>query len=240
MFGKNSIAHQTHDPYGLDIEDAWYTIQGEAVFAGMPALFIRLSGCNLACHFCDTQFETNLNKPRSVLEFITKLKNQFTTPQRRFVVITGGEPMRQDLRVLIQALYETGTDLIQIETAGTLWQAGLGLWLDQGRLVMVCSPKTPSIHPKMIDVTRHFKYIITAGEQSPFDGLPMRGTQKATKDQLQKLYRAERAYGNTIWVSPCDSYDPAKNLANLHAARDAALHYGYRLSLQIHKLIGVE
>jgi len=245
MFGKNSIAHQEFDPYNLAIESSFYTIQGEGPFSGMPALFIRLSGCNLACHFCDTQFEVNLLKKQTVLEFIAGLKNQFTYQQRKFVVITGGEPMRQDLTALISGLYETGTKRIQIETAGTLWQEGLGSWLDQGKLVLVCSPKTPKVDANIMRTCRHWKYIITAGEQSPFDGLPLRGTQTANKDQLQKIYRAEPISehgfgGNTIWVSPCDSYAAEQNQANMDAARDAALKYGYRLSLQIHKLIGVE
>lgn len=242
MFGKNSIAPRTSDPRHLEVESSFYTIQGEGPYSGMPALFIRLAGCNLACHFCDTQFETRLGHPESVETIIAGLKNQFTFEQRRFVVITGGEPMRQPLDQLIHGLLSTGTKLVQIETAGTLWQSNLGGWITEGQVVIVCSPKTPAVHSMIPLVCQHWKYIITAGEQSPFDGLPMRGTQMASKDTIQKLYRAvlHSKLPGTIWVSPCDAYDPVKNKANMEAARDAALKYGYRLSLQIHKLIGVE
>lgn len=254
MFGQNPIRHATHDPLNLAVESIFYTIQGEGPYAGIPALFIRLAGCNLACHFCDTQFETHAEDERTVEDLITSIELRFTALQRRFVVVTGGEPMRQQLTPFFNSLLAIGTKLIQIETAGTLWQDGPDFedLISERRVVLVCSPKTPKIHPEIARYCRHWKYVITAGEQDSNDGLPNRGTQTRNKDQEQILYRSPclgisigpapllNHRAQTIWVSPCDLYDPVKNRANLDACRDAALKYGYRISLQTHKILGVE
>ena len=111
--------------------------------------------------------------------------------------------------------------------------------ISAGRVVIVCSPKTPRVRPELANFTRHYKYVIKAGQTSEVDGLPNVGTQPATVGKLQLLFRPP-ACDSIIWISPCDEYDPTKNLANVHAARDVVLKFGYRLSLQTHKLIGVE
>lgn len=244
MFGKNPIRSIVNDQLNLAVESHFYTIQGEGPLTGCPALFIRLAGCNLACHFCDTQFDTKSESPEPVEQLMTTLLSQYTDDQRKIVVITGGEPFRQDFSRLATALLSSGTQQIQIETAGTLWQPNMEPWLMTGQVMLVCSPKTPKIHPSIAKYCRHYKYIVTAGELSQLDGLPNRGTQISTKDKELILYRPRYA-GDwvTVWVSPCDAYDEydaLQNKANMIAARDSALKFGYRVNLQIHKLLGVE
>jgi 7-carboxy-7-deazaguanine synthase len=238
MFGLNPIRKLDTDPGQLAVEDVFYTIQGEGPYGGCPALFIRLAGCNLACHFCDTQFETKADSPRSVAELIDDIKARFPSKQRRLVVITGGEPMRQNWSRLAAWLLATGTEVIQIETAGTVWQMDLTQFLP--KLVIVCSPKTPSVNPVIATHCRHWKYIIRHGEvDGAGDGLPNRGTQSNNKGAIQRLYRPGEFEGQHIWVSPCDEYDEAANKANLELTRDLALKHGYRVSLQTHKILGV-
>ena len=241
MFGKNPLRSKTSDCSRLEVESHFYTIQGEGPYSGLPCVFIRLSGCNLACHFCDTQFEENAEKFTPVEQLVKVLESRYTKAQRKLVVITGGEPMRQDFSYLAYWLLQNGTETIQVETAGTIWQPSLEPMIREAEIVLVCSPKTPKVHPKVEDTCFHWKYILTAGEVSAIDGLPNRGTQLATKDVEQILYRAPvDRVGNTIWVSPCDSYVESKNKANMGTARDVAMLFGYRLSLQAHKIVGVE
>lgn len=241
MFGKNPLRSKTSDPTRLEVESHFYTIQGEGPYSGVPALFIRLSGCNLACHFCDTQFEENAEKFTPIEVLTNELEHRYTPAQRSLVVITGGEPMRQDFSLLAMWLLRNGTETIQVETAGTVWQPTLEPMIREAEIVLVCSPKTPKVHPKIEATCFHWKYVLTAGEIDPHDGLPNRGTQLATMNVAQTLYRASpERLGNTIWVSPCDSYVPEKNKANMHAARDVSMLFGYRLSLQVHKIVGVE
>ncbi|UNA00840.1 organic radical activating enzyme [Edwardsiella phage vB_EpM_ZHS] len=245
MFGKNPIRPILRDPLNLAVEDIFYTIQGEGPQAGRPALFIRLAGCNLACHFCDTQFEGRADMPETVPALMERIERDFSVKQRELVVITGGEPMRQDWSWLAEKLIRSGTKLIQVETAGTLWQEGLEDFIADASMQLVCSPKTPKVHPEVARWCGQWKYIIRGGEVDLVDGLPNRGTQVATAGKESRIYRPwdhggfpTTDYG-TIWLSPCDDYDETLNKVNLELARDLCLKHGYRLSLQMHKLIGV-
>lgn len=239
MFGKNVIRPLIYDPSKLAVQDVFYTLQGEGPYSGSPALFVRLAGCNLACTFCDTEFESRVDETNPWLQTWISIVERFSRDQRKFVVLTGGEPLRQNPVELITRMLEHGTELVQIETAGTVWQQELAPLIHAGRVVLVCSPKTPGVHPMIEATCQHWKYIIKVGEVDPIDGLPNRGTQTATAGKLQRIHRPEQ--GNAlIWLSPCDEYDPAKNKANQDLARDLCLHHGYRLSLQTHKIVGVE
>lgn len=246
MFGKNPIRSATYDSSQLAVESMFYTIQGEGPQAGRPALFIRLAGCNLACHFCDTEFETQAERLRDTVDIVDEITQRFPKEQRKLVVLTGGEPLRQNPVELIQWLLMTGTELVQVETAGTLWQPSLDVYAYAEQVQLVCSPKTPKINPSVVRFCEHYKYVVKARELDPRDGLPNHGTQPGNKEKEQRLYRAAdeglgmRPANVTIWVSPCDEYDPVLNKLNQDAARDACLTHGYRLSLQMHKIIGVE
>ena len=245
MFGQNPIRQATVNPEALAIESHFYTLQGEGPFSGVAALFIRLSGCNLACHFCDTQFEKNAENATPVEAIVNDILEQYSLSQRKFVVITGGEPMRQDFSLLAEKLFASGTKLIQVETAGTLWLPSISSRVALGDIVLVCSPKTPKVHPMIGAVCHHWKYIITAGEVSMDDGLPNRGTHASNKDKKVILYRPaprtdQYAEQPIIWVSPCDAYDPEQNKRNLQAAVNVALLFRHRLSLQVHKIAGLE
>lgn len=250
MFGNNPIRPVEKDGRFLSVQEIFHTLQGEGPYAGVPALFIRLAGCNLACHFCDTEFESKVDEKRGVFEVAEQIERDFSPEQRKFVVLTGGEPMRQNFMPLLGLLFASGTKLVQIETAGTLWVDGLEKYIEVGEhdpgVDIVCSPKTPRVNINIRAYCCHWKYIIRAGELGE-DGLPRRGTQMATRDSLSHIFRPVDAFADlpeeargTIWVSPCDDYDPEKNAANLKAAVESAMKHGYRLSLQVHKIAGVE
>lgn len=238
MFGKNPIRSATTDPRTLAVEDVFYTLQGEGPYAGRPALFIRLAGCNLACHFCDTQFETMAEQALPVGTHLADILAKFTRKQRALVVLTGGEPLRQDAAVLVDSLLNTGTEIVQIETAGTLPPSdGLLRRIEQGTVVLVCSPKTPRVHAAIFQYCDHWKYVVRHDEVDSLDGLPNHGTQVATKFKFQMIQRPPA--GRTVWISPCDVYDEAANKLNQDLARDLCLKHGYQLSLQMHKIVGV-
>ena len=239
MFGNNPIRSATTDPHLLAIEEAFYTLQGEGPCSGMPALFIRMAGCNLACHFCDTQFETQAENALPVAQHLDHLMQHFTAKQREFVVITGGEPLLQNIELLVQGLFMSGTKLIQIETAGTRAPSSILIqYILEKQVLLVCSPKTPKVNDMIAHLCLHWKYIVRVGEDDPSDGLPNRGTQVSTMGRKVKLYRPTQPEA-TIWLSPCDEYNAATNFANQDLARDLCLVHGYRLSLQIHKILGL-
>lgn len=247
MFGKNPIRKREYNDDGkLAVQEVFYTLQGEGPYAGMPAVFVRLAGCNLACTFCDTEFESKIDNRMPVVdvaEEVSALALERDFPMR-LVVLTGGEPLRQRVVGLVQLLSERGIK-VQIETAGTLWDDELAPYIEEGHLELVCSPKTPKIHPMIVRWCLHYKYIISAEDQSSLDGLPTYSTQRmglpAAESNIWRPWAVSEncGVGSTIWVSPCDEHDPHLNIANTVAARDAALKYGYRLTLQMHKLVNL-
>lgn len=242
MFGQNPIRSKTLESNILAVQSIFNTIQGEGPFSGCHAVFVRLAGCNLACTFCDTEFESGIDNQMQIFQVIKAIKQANGGEKMpKMVVMTGGEPLRQNIVFLMHQILDAGVELIQIETAGTIWQVGLDDLIKTGRVVLVCSPKTPGIHPSIAVYCNHWKYIIQAGKLSQVDGLPVEGVQPKTKGLPQNIYRPNlTAPHNVIWVSPCDEQDQTLNFMNRQAAVDACMKHDYRLSLQTHKILGVE
>ena len=290
MFGKNpKRPPEKGDGSLLQVVEIFPTLQGEGPFVGQPAVFLRLGGCNLACDFCDTEFEAFAVMPlEEIIEKIVKLAsiidasavvplplrerlgeganqnphladNSLTQPsptggeglpgaslainsqhlalgtkhqapgtiyrpqtyRRDLVVITGGEPLRQNIVPLCEALLALGLR-VQIETNGTLWRE-----LPVG-VNIVCSPKVTDgkYHPLRPDLLARIdalKFIVSAdvGDYHTVGEVGQAGT------------------AIPVYVQPMDAYDPAKNAANAAHALALAQTHGYRLSTQMHKVWGV-
>ncbi len=104
----------------MKIAEIFYSIQGEGVLAGVPSVFIRTSGCNLRCSWCDTPYTSW--QPEGEQRTVDDILNAVSRFPARHAVITGGEPMLfRETALLAGALRERGLH-ITIETAGTLWQ----------------------------------------------------------------------------------------------------------------------
>lgn len=233
MFGQNQqVPQKLGKGQKLDIVEVFDTVQGEGPWSGLPACFIRLQYCNLACFFCDTEFEKGSRW--DIEDLVTAAK----TLGR--VVLTGGEPMRQNIVPLIARLDEESIP-VQIETAGTLWVPGLEPYVEADFVKIVCSPKTPKVHPKIVEYCRDWKYIIRKGETNKRSGLPGCSTQKPGISQklfaVNKPDREER--GDVVWVQPMDEQDAWKNRENMELAANLAMQHGFRVSLQTHKILGL-
>lgn len=94
------------------INEIFYSIQGEGFHAGTPAVFVRFSGCNLHCSFCDTQHEQGTLMSD---EAIIKEVEQYPA---RLVILTGGEPSLFVTSALIEKLHRVGK-YVAVETNGT-------------------------------------------------------------------------------------------------------------------------
>lgn len=101
------------------ISEIFYSVQGEGILTGVPSIFIRTSGCNLRCRWCDTPYASW--KPEGTdLSPAAILKRMVEWPAARHVVLTGGEPMvAKEIETLIRLVRESGYHLT-IETAGTV------------------------------------------------------------------------------------------------------------------------
>lgn len=99
----------------LKVNEIFYSIQGESSFAGIPCVFIRLSGCNLRCTYCDTRYAFTEGKKITIDQIIQKV-NQYQCP---IIEITGGEPLLQDETIqLAEKLCQLNYTVL-IETNGT-------------------------------------------------------------------------------------------------------------------------
>ena len=208
------------------VKEIFYTLQGEGAQAGRAAVFCRFAGCNLwsgreedragaVCRFCDTDF-VGVNGPgggrfETAEDLAQAIRGQWPVDRggERFVVCTGGEPLLQMDRTLIDVLHEHDFE-IAIETNGTI-AAPAGIdW--------VCvSPKAGS---RLV--------------QKSGDELKLVFPQAEMEAQPQQF---EELDFRNFFLQPMDG--PDRELNTKLALRYCMEHPQWRLSLQTHKLLGI-
>ncbi len=130
----------------MRVNEIFYSLQGEGVHTGSPAVIVRMSGCNRACPFCDTDFHEFTEMSESqIVEEVCKYPAEM-------VVITGGEPALQLTATLVDALHAAGRR-VHVETNGSLPLPSNIDWV-------TCSPKTPPYNITRID---ELKLVLTDG-----------------------------------------------------------------------------
>ncbi len=217
----------------LDVHHIFPTIQGEGPYAGAPATFVRLAGCNLQCPLCDTDYtsQRQLWAPEFIAEDIAKV-----VAPNKLVVISGGEPFRQNIVPLVDLLL-TDAYTVQIETNGTLPLPPEWFWSpDSRKSCIVCSPKAGKVHPRIALHANAFKYVLRAG-QVDSDGLPTRALDHPVH---LRVARPPAGFDGPVYVQPCDEQDVKKNADNLAACVASAFKHGYTLCLQQHKILNLE
>jgi 7-carboxy-7-deazaguanine synthase len=106
----------------LQVSETFYSLQGESSYAGYPCFFIRLSGCNLRCSWCDTAYAYEAQDRRLSCGQLLELAASYPAA---LVEITGGEPLLQEnTYFLIEALLATGRKVL-LETNGSISLSGL-------------------------------------------------------------------------------------------------------------------
>jgi len=191
------------------------TLQGEGAHAGRACVFLRFAACNLACSWCDTDFAPEGAQRMDATEIVASLRELDRGDARR-VIVTGGEPTLQWDPEIADALRAAGFRT-HMESNGTRPLAAPVDWL-------TVSPK-PQFHPASI----------TLAPDLPASELKVvvdDTVDEAVLDRHAARYRCEHRF-----VQPCMDarYDHhlARTLALVHA-RPA-----WRLSLQLHKILGV-
>ena len=101
----------------MQITEIYKSLQGESTYAGLPCVFVRLTGCNLRCTWCDSEYTFHGGRKMSQPEVLAEVSR--LSPGGGLVEITGGEPMLQEREVvpLMQTLVETGHTVL-LETSG--------------------------------------------------------------------------------------------------------------------------
>lgn len=229
---------QVSDGSWLNVHSIFPTIQGEGPFTGCPAIFIRLADCNLQCPLCDTDYTGGIGDVH-VDALVERVIDSIGSNVTRLVVITGGEPFRQNLFPLVNSLRFMEYQ-IQIETNGRLpiqdHDRLLWAWYD-GLLSVVVSPKTASLNSKIGEFCPTYKYVISARNVAE-DGFPATALEHplpAGKKLARPPHRSK------VYINPADEKDEKLNSLNADAAVACVLRnscrYDILLGSQLHKMV---
>lgn len=187
------------------------SIQGEGVFMGKPATFIRLAGCNLTCPWCDTK-ESWSKKHGSLIP----VEAIVADCHKELVVITGGEPLLWDLVPLARKLIQR-KHFVAIETNGTLaLPKELLPWITW----VTCSPKPPLFEMKCC--VNEVKFVVTEDNQREILGVIRSLSAKVTSVWLQPE-------GSNWQENVKRCYDMAMNYPELNM----------RVGIQLHRIMEV-
>jgi 7-carboxy-7-deazaguanine synthase len=161
----------------MRISEIFYSIQGEGELTGVPTVFIRTSGCNLRCRWCDTPY-ASWNPEGDEMSIGDILKEVLKHPARH-CVLTGGEPMvARGMHELAAALRSKGRH-ITIETAGTISPAGIACDLAS------LSPKLASSTPRAGEIDQAW---IERHERARLQPAILREWIEAENYQLKFVY----------------------------------------------------
>lgn len=203
------------------VNEIFYTLQGEGAHMGIPAVFVRFSGCNLRCPWCDTEFAEFTEM--SAEEIVAAIQDLYDTPndRRKMVVLTGGEPSLQVDEALVKALHEAGF-YICIETNGTRsLPAGID-WI-------TCSPKAGTkLALRRVNEVK----VVYTGE---YDPEIWRTQLEAEHWMLQPL----RYTGEWLIEHAVDEWEDDRNDNLDDTVRYILAHPFWRLSIQVHKIVGL-
>ncbi len=197
------------------VNEIFLSLQGEGLWAGTAAVFVRLSGCNLKCPFCDTNFKEfkEMSVP-DIVNMIYEVCDEKPLPS--MCVITGGEPTLQLQNDLIDAIHDMGMQ-VNLETNGTRQVPEL---VD----FVTVSPKSPFIDGDKLVVDRCNEVKVVM-----------------TKDiSIEEIRSFEKIAADWFFIQPCDTGDTAENKKIMQRAVEfVKYHPNWRLSLQQQKILNV-
>ena len=192
------------------INEIFYSLQGEGYHSGTPAVFVRFSGCNLRCAFCDTQHqEGTMMSLQKIVDEVNKY------PCAPLLVLTGGEPSLFIDEDFVGELKQKTGKRIAIETNGTRPLPGNLDWV-------TLSPKTGfdggEVEPYVLKACDELKVVYLGQDLAQYDG-------------IQARHR---------FLQPCYMMDARQRQANVQACVEVVkAHPGWRLSLQIHRILQI-
>lgn len=204
----------------LRITEIFFSLQGETRTAGLPTVFVRLTGCPLRCQYCDTAYAFTGGEIMSLDAIIEKIASY----SPRYVCVTGGEPLAQPNCIpLLERLCDAGFE-VSLETSGALDVAAVDV-----RVSKVLDLKTPG----SAEVARN-RYeniqLLTPNDQVKFVICSREDYDWAATKLIQ--YRLNERAGEVL-LSPSHQQVSARDLADWIVADNLPV----RLQLQLHKIL---
>ena len=204
----------------LRITEIFHSLQGEARSVGLPTVFVRLTGCPLRCHYCDTAYAFSGGELMSLARIIERV-NEFGCTR---VCVTGGEPLAQpECLALLDRLCEQGFE-VSLETSGAMSIAGVNERVS--RVVDIKTPDSGEVHrndwSNIARLTPHDQIKFVVCSRVDYDWARMK------MDELQLAQRV-----SDVLFSPSYEQVEPPTLANwILEDRLPA-----RLQIQLHKLL---
>lgn len=194
------------------VNEIFYSLQGEGFWTGTPMVFVRLSGCNLQCPFCDTDHS---GFQEMTADEIVKAVSAVGGGCRR-ICLTGGEPSLQADEALISAFHAAGYT-VHMETNGTREVPAGVDWV-------TLSPKN-----QVPGLKGDGTVVLKKADEVKLVFAP--GVDPAAWASFPATWH---------FLQPCDVADPVRNREILRLAVEyIQLHPSWRLSLQTHKFLGI-
>ncbi len=215
------------------VNDIFYSLQGEGYHTGRAALFVRFAGCNLKCPFCDTEFDSyhEWSEDYIISELLAHCIDHGVLSNMPLVVLTGGEPTLQADKAFVNLLHRNGF-YVAMESNGILPAPQNLDWL-------TVSPKSfPGEHaqtskgrskPRIADEIK----VVFTGEHEPEELLLAYLRHTCQTEEVPTDMR--------LYLQPCDTGNKYVNGEVIDwCVNYVKCHPRWRLSLQTHKLIGIE
>ena len=204
----------------LRITEIFYSLQGETRTAGLPTVFVRLTGCPLRCQYCDTAYAFSGGQIMSLDEIVERVAQY----KPRYVCVTGGEPLAQpNCLPLLERLCDAGYE-VSLETSGALDVAPV-----DRRVVKVVDLKTPGsaeVSRNLYDNIDH----LTPNDQVKFVICSREAYEWAVSTLIQ--YRLDERVDEVLF-SPSHQQVTPRQLAEWIVEDNLPV----RFQLQLHKIL---
>lgn len=218
------------------INELFETLQGEGSFTGQPSIFLRLQGCPVGCSWCDTKHTWSINLDSEVSSDVVLAKKAETDEwvnltavqilelfkqngyKAKHIVLTGGEPCMVDLRGLCE-LFETNGYSCQVETSGTFE-------------ILVSKNCWVTVSPK-VNMRGGYEVLASAMQRANEIKHPVATEQHI--DDIKALLAQHQITDTPVYLQPISQKERATKLAIA-----ACIDNNWRLSVQVHKYIGIE
>ena len=204
----------------LRITEVFYSLQGETRTAGLPTVFVRLTGCPLRCQYCDTAYAFSGGE----LQSLDSILAQVASYKPRYVCVTGGEPLAQPNAIsLLKQLCDAGYE-VSLETSGALDISAVDTRVS--RVVDLKTPGSAEVGRNRYENIQH----LTANDQVKFVICSREDYDWAVSKLIE--YRLEQRAGEVL-MSPSHHELDAHSLAEWIIADNLPV----RLQMQLHKIL---